>query len=91
MATLKSHKVNIALANKFSFEVEESHHRIYRLHLNGQLVARTFMSHSTRELSDFHIQKMAKQMRLSRKEFLAAVECTLDQETYYALIRERLQ
>ena len=90
MTTLSARKVAAALSGKFAFEVEDSHHRIYRLFLDGQLVARTFMSHGARELSDFHIQKTSQQMRLSRKEFLAAVECTLDQATYYALLRERL-
>ncbi len=90
MTTLPARRVAAALSGKFAFEIENSHHRIYRLFLDGQLVARTFMSHGARELSDFHIQKMAQQMRLSRKEFLAAIECTLDQGAYYALIRERL-
>ncbi len=90
MTTLPARKVAAALSGKFAFEVEDSYHRIYRLFLDGQLVARTFMSHGARELSDFHIQKMAQQMRLSRKEFLAAVECTLDQAAYYTVLRERL-
>jgi hypothetical protein len=90
MTTLPARKVATALSGKFAFEVEDSHHRIYKLFLDGQLVARTFMSHGARELSAFHIQKMAQQMQLSRKEFLAAVECTLDQAAYYALIAERL-
>jgi Rod binding domain-containing protein len=91
MTTVPARKVSTALTGKFDFEVEASHHRIYRLYLDGQLMARTFTSHGTRELSDFHIQQMSKQMRLSRQEFLAAIECTLDRETYYALIRERLR
>lgn len=90
MTALPARKVATALSGKFAFEVEDSHHRLYKLFLDGQLVARTFMSHGARELSDFHIQKMAQQMRLARKEFLAAVECTLDQATYYTLIRQRL-
>ncbi|MEJ5311720.1 MAG: hypothetical protein WHX52_18310 [Anaerolineae bacterium] len=90
MTTLPARKVATALSGKFAFDVEDSHHRIYKLFLDGQLVARTFMSHGARELSDFHIQKMAQQMRLSRKEFMAAIECTLDQTAYYALVRERL-
>lgn len=90
MTTLPARKVATALSGKFAFEVEDSHHRIYRLFLDGQLVVRTFMSHGARELSDFHIQKMVQQMRLSRKEFLAAIECTLDQDAYYALVQERL-
>jgi len=90
MTTLPARKVATALSGKFAFEVEDSHHRIYRLLMDGQLVARTFTSHGARELNDFHIQQMARQVRLSRKEFLAAIECTLDQAAYYALLRDRL-
>lgn len=90
MTTVKVRRVAKALTAKLEFERHDSHHRIYRLFLNGQLVARTFISHSQRELADFHIGQMAKQMRLSRQEFLAAVECPLDRDTYYDLIRQRL-
>ncbi len=90
MSTLKVRRVNKALTSKLEFERHDSHHRIYRLYLDGQLVARTFISHDQRELTDFHIGQMAKQMRLSRREFLDAVRCPLGQEAYYDLVRERL-
>ncbi len=90
MTTLKVRRVDKALTAKLDFERHDSHHRIYRLYLNGQLVARTFISHGQRELTDFHIGQMAKQMRLSRREFLDAVECPLDRDACYALIRQRI-
>jgi hypothetical protein len=90
VSTLKTRQVDQALITKLGFERHDSHHRIYRLYLDGQLLARTFISHSQRELTNFHIAQMARQMRLSRQEFLAAVECSLDRDEYYALIRQRL-
>lgn len=90
MSTLKVRQVEKALATKLDFERRDSHHRIYRLYLDGQLVARTFISHGQRELTSYHIGQMAKQMRLSRREFLDAVECPLDREAYHTLIRQRL-
>jgi len=90
MSTLKARRVDKALTSKLEFERHDSHHRIYRLYLDGQLAARTFLSHGQRELTDFHIGQIAKQMRLSRREFLDAVKCPLGREAYYALIRERL-
>jgi hypothetical protein len=75
---------------KLGFEQRDSHHRIFRLTLDGQLVARTFISHGQRDLTDYHIAQMARQVRLSRQEFLAAVECPLDREAYYALLRQRI-
>ena len=90
MSTLKGRRVDKALTAKLGFERRDSHHRIYRLYLDGKLVARTFVSHGRRELTDFHIAQMSKQMRLSRREFIDAVKCPLDRDTYYALIRQRL-
>ncbi len=90
MSTLKVRQVEKALVNKLGFERRDSHHRIYRIYLDDQLVARTFISHGQRELTSYHIGQMTKQMRLSRQEFLDAVECPLDQEAYHTLIRQRL-
>ncbi len=90
MSTLKARQADKALINKLGFERHDSHHRIYRLYLDDQLVARTFISHGQRELTSYHIGQMAKQMRLSRREFLDAVKCPLDRETYHTLIRQRL-
>ena len=90
MTTLKARRVAKALTAKLEFERHDSHHRIYRLFLDGQLVARTLISHGQRELTDFHIGQMAKQMRLSRQEFLDAVQCPLDRDSYFALVRQRL-
>lgn len=90
MSSLKIRQVEQALTAKLGFEAHDSHHRIYRLYLEGQLVARTFVSHGQRELSDYHASQMSKQMRLMRKEFLDVVECPLDRETYHTLVRQRL-
>lgn len=89
MTTLKVRRADRALIAKLGFERHDSHHRIYRLYLDGKLVARTFISHGQRELTDFHIGQMSKQMRLSRREFIDALECPLDHEAYYTLVRQR--
>lgn len=88
---LKARQVDRALTGKLGFERHETHHRVYRMYLDGQLVARTFISHGERELGDFHISQMARQMRLRKQEFLDAVHCPLEQEEYHALLRERLE
>lgn len=90
MITMKARDVERSLVDKLGFEKTESHHHIYRLWLDGQMVARTFISHGERELSRFHIGSMAKQMRLSQAQFADAVNCPLSQETYYRLLRERM-
>lgn len=88
---MKARQAEEALAVKLGFERTDSHHRIYRLYLDGQLVARTFLSHGQRELNDYLIGQMARQLRLSRQEFLDAVACPLDRESYYTLLRQRLR
>ncbi len=88
---LKTRQVDRALTGKLGFERHETHHRAYRLYLDDRLVARTFISHGERELSDFHVGQMARQMRLRKQEFLDAMHCPLEQEEYYALLRERLE
>jgi len=90
MSTLKVRQVDKALITKLGFERRDSHHRIYRLYLDGRLVAHTVISHGQRELTSYHIGQMAKQMRLSRREFLDAIQCPLDREAYHTLIRQRL-
>ena len=65
-------------------------HQIYRLWLDGVLVARTYVSHGGRELSRYHVSQMAKQMHLRTDEFLDAVRCPLSSEDYTRLLRERV-
>jgi hypothetical protein len=89
VTTLKARQVEKALVAKLGFEEREGHHRIFRLYLDGRLVARTFFSLGQRDLTEFLIGQMARQMRLSRQEYLSAVECPLDRESYYALVRQR--
>jgi len=90
MTTFKARQVEKALTAKLGFERRDAHHRIFRLYLDGRLVARTFVSLGQRELTEFHIGQMARQMRLNRQECLCAVECPLDRDSYYAMLRERI-
>jgi len=90
VAVLKTREVDRALVNKLGFEKRETHHHVYRLWLEGKLVARTYISHGGRELSRYHVSQMAKQCRLSTGEFVDAVRCPLTREDYYRLLRERI-
>ena len=90
MPALKTREVDRALVNKLGFEKTETHHHVYRLWLEGKLVARTYISHGGRELSRYHVSQMAKQCRLSTGEFVDAVRCPLTREDYHRLLRERM-
>ena len=91
MAGFKVRQVERALMGKLGFEKTASHHQIYRLWLDGQLAARTYISHGERELMDFHVSHMARQMHLQVAEFADAVNCPLGAEEYYRIVRERGQ
>lgn len=90
MTRFKVRDVDRALVGKLGFEKHDTHHHVYRLRLDGQLVVRTFISHGERELGPFLADKMAKQMRLRISELDDAVNCPLSQEAYYQLLRQRL-
>jgi len=90
VAVIKTRDVDRALVGKLGFEKTETHHHVYRLWLDGKLVARTYISHGERELSPFHVTQMAKQMRLRGDEFLDAINCPLDREAYQDILRERV-
>ena len=88
MPTLQTRRVDRALVEKLGFEKTETHHHVYRLWLDGNLVARTYISHGGRELSRYHVSQMAKQIQLRTAEFVDAVSCPLTQEEYYRILRE---
>jgi hypothetical protein len=90
MPTLRTRSVDRALVGKLGFDKEESHHHVYRLWLDGVLVARTYISHGGRELSRYHVSQMARQMHLRTSEFLDAVNCPLSREEYERILRERV-
>ena len=89
MPTVRTRTVDRALVGKLAFEKQETHHHVYRLWLDGVLVARTYISHGERELSRYHVSQMAKQMHLRTGEFLDAVNCPLSREAYVQILRER--
>jgi hypothetical protein len=90
MATLRTAAVDRALVGKLGFKRTETHHHVYRLWLDGVLVARTYISHGGRELSRYHVGQMARQMQLHTAEFLDAVNCPLSREDYERILRERV-
>jgi len=90
MAVVRTRNADRALVSKLGFEKTEMHHRVYRLWLEGKLVARTYISHGGRELSPYHASQMARQMHLRPAEFVDAVNCPLTREGYCCILRERV-
>jgi len=82
---LKHRDIQSALQRK-GFEVEERHHRffVYRFISGSRSVIRTKMSQGAgrQDIGDKLIASMAKQLRLSRKDFFRLVDCSMQQEEY---------
>jgi len=49
----------------------------------------TFYSHGTHECNDRLLGKMAKQLKLSRAQLDDLIDCTLGEEAYVKMLRER--
>lgn len=49
----------------------------------------TRISHGARTVDDWLVGRMAKQVRLSKREFLSLVECTLSGAEYARLMADR--
>jgi hypothetical protein len=88
MAVLRTRAVDRALVGKLGFEKTETHHHVYRLWLDGVLVARTYISHGGRELSRYHVSQMARQMHLCDSEFVDVVKGLLNRQAYYQILHE---
>jgi hypothetical protein len=79
-----------ALRKKGFEENKDSDHVRYHLVFDGVRTGiSTYMSHGERELAQFHESMMAKQLKVTKREFLNLIECPLSREGYLALLRER--
>lgn len=66
------------------FLPENTHHRyfFYYTREGAKSRIRTKTSHGGRDLDDYLLGQMAKQCKLSKKDFLDLVDCPLDQDQY---------
>jgi hypothetical protein len=72
------------------FVQDESHHTMLRLAVNGRKTRiHTWFSHGRRKADDWLISQIAREMRLSRRELLAFLECAIGGEQYAQLMVER--
>ena len=74
------------------FEREVSRHVYFKFRHRGKdWGISTFYSHGEREVGDHLVSRMAKQVKLSKADFLQLVQCPMSAEGYLALlIREGL-
>ena len=93
MSSVRSGRsVDAALRKKGFLRSVDSDHLVYRLFgSNGELFARTKISHGMlgSSLSADLISKMAKQTRLTKKEFLDLIDCPMNEEQYRKILAEK--
>jgi len=91
MAVLKAKDVEQTLCKK-GFQREDNEHRRFRLFIDGMRKGVwTMTSHNGQDI-DSHLQScMARQMKLSKSEFLLFVTCTISKERYIEILKQREQ
>ena len=89
MPTLSTRQVRDALTRKGA-EEHETHHLMFRRYVDGKLAATTRISHSEDEIGGPRIAAMARQCKLSRRDFEALVLCTLTVEQWDVFLRRSL-
>jgi hypothetical protein len=89
MAPFKERVIRTALIGKLGFAEDRSgpHPMFERIH-DGQVVGVTHISHgsSGRDVSDFELGAMARQLGVRGPEFRQAITCSLSGEEFLSLL-----
>lgn len=87
---LKAKIIEAALRKKgFTEDVSKSHKK-YTMYIDGKKTEiNTHTSHGHKEIDDTMLNVMAKQMRITRKEFDSFAECTLSETDYKKILIEK--
>jgi hypothetical protein len=86
---LKARDARSALCAKGFREDDSRHHCFYFFYFEGRKSSEyTKISHNATDLDDFLCGAMAKQIRLTKKQFISLVDCNIDAEAYAKLLVE---
>ncbi len=87
--TKKTVKIKNALLKK-GFSSKESDHTYFTFYLEGkQTNIRTKLSHGLREYGDDLLGKMARQLKLNKKELNDLIECPMDYKKYKEVLKTK--
>ena len=89
MASFKGRAVRSALTGKLGFGEDRSgRHPTYERVHDGTVVGVTHMSHdaSRRDVSDFELGEMARQLGVRGPEFRQAITCSLSGDEFLGLL-----
>ena len=90
MSEIRTAPIVAALLNKGFIRPAGRDHEYFFFHYRGKKTAVfTRISHGQRTADDWLIGKMAGQLRLTKREFLSFVECTLSGPRYAQLLVDR--
>ena len=81
MVALKPRNAHTSFLQKGFQEEREHDHVFYYFYYKGQKThIKTHISHNSGDLSDWHISKMSKQVKLNRQQFIDLVKCPLKEK-----------
>jgi hypothetical protein len=83
-------EVDAALQRK-GMAPDENHHHMYRMHVDGVTTLVTRISHSATVITDGLAKLMANQCALQLREFWSLVDCSLTEEDWKVLVRQRCE
>ena len=87
MSILKSKDVEKALCKK-GFKKSNTDHRVFWFYIDGAKTnIHTKTSHNNQDIDDYLQSCMARQMQLSKSEFLMFVNCQLSYKKYVECIK----
>lgn len=90
MAQLNTSDISRALIKKgFVEDVRGDHKRYYLSVPKVKVSINTKISHGSSNIGDNLIIKMAKQIKLSKKEFIDYVACAIDRENYVEILKNQ--
>jgi hypothetical protein len=89
MSTRTTRKIRQSLTNK-GFIENKTHHCNFCLYINDEKQhIFTRFSHGEKECGDSLLNKMAKQLQLTREEFNNLIDCPLSQEAYIQILKNK--
>jgi hypothetical protein len=90
VSVLKQDEIEQAIKKK-GFRQSNNDHRYYVLYVDGKKEAGTFMSHGkNQDISAPILNAMAKELGISKEDFIDLIKCPRSAEEYVIKKRERL-
>lgn len=90
VSTLKTREIKANLCKK-GFDPDDNNHKKLNYRPFGKKTKiRTVYSHGKSEIGEPLISLMAKEVGLTKQQFVELVSCTLSGEDYYELVKDTL-